>query len=390
MPKIFVSYRRRQSEAITGRILDRLRPHFGATSIFVDIDNILPGVDFRDRLIQVLNEADVMIVIVGPKWLGSTKQGSPSIHDPNDWVRIEVETALRRKVLVIPVLVDGTEMPHAGELPPELKDFAYRHAETVSGGRDFHAHVDHLIHAIDESVATKSGIAIRLKRIPVFLRRRVTRHALAGAALFSIALLSYRPILEIVRSSTYDGNPSLPSPSTLSSPRTSPPTIPPQANPDPVGPGQATESSRRSACLTSGPRTQTGTSVGGPFIPITIKPNLSDARTVRSVAVSPTGAQIATGSDDGIIRIWDTTSSKILHILKGHTAPIYALDYWPDGTRLMSASLDGTIRVWSSTETVPFRTFDTRALPNSGGVPVRQFSGALYPKSPLKYLASGG
>ena len=96
MPKIFVSYRRKSSEAITGRILDRLVAHYGKESIFIDIDNIPAGMDFRQRINQVLNEADIMIAVVGPKWAGSGKLGRIGIHRENDWVRLEVEVFLLR------------------------------------------------------------------------------------------------------------------------------------------------------------------------------------------------------------------------------------------------------------------------------------------------------
>jgi hypothetical protein len=73
MPKIFISYRRKSSEAITGRIRDRLVTHYGERSIFIDIDDIPAGVDFRQRINQVLNEADIMIAVVGQRWIGSGK-----------------------------------------------------------------------------------------------------------------------------------------------------------------------------------------------------------------------------------------------------------------------------------------------------------------------------
>jgi TIR domain len=124
MPKIFISYRRKSSEDITARIRDRLIAHYGEASIFVDSDNIPPGVDFRQHIEQVLNESDIMIVVVGPKWLGSDKPGRTWINRENDWVRLEVETALRRNGLVIPVLMQGAQMPLASDLPDSMKDFA--------------------------------------------------------------------------------------------------------------------------------------------------------------------------------------------------------------------------------------------------------------------------
>src|SRR5882757_3414143 len=135
MPKITVSYRRDDSEAITGRIFDRLVAHYGKASVFRDIDNIPPGVDFREHIDQALQETDVLIVVIGRRWVGSAKQ--TRIRDEADPVRIEVETALQRGVAVIPVLVGDTRMPTSVQLPDSLKDLAFRNAVRVDSGQDF-------------------------------------------------------------------------------------------------------------------------------------------------------------------------------------------------------------------------------------------------------------
>jgi hypothetical protein len=140
------------SEGVTGRIVDRLVSRYGKESIFIDIDNIPLGVDFRQRINEVLEQCDVMLAVIGPKWVGSIKRGGINIHRENDWVRLEVEGALKRSSLLIPVLVDNARMPKASELPDGLKDFAYRNGHSVSGGRDFHTHIDQLIRSIDRSL----------------------------------------------------------------------------------------------------------------------------------------------------------------------------------------------------------------------------------------------
>src|SRR4051794_11126990 len=136
MPRITVSYRRDDSEAITGRLFDRLVAHYGKESVFRDIDNIPLGVDFRKHIDGALQETDILIVVIGRRWVGSLrhgvgKQGSGRIHDEADPVRIEVETALRLGIAVIPVLVGDTRMPLASQLPPSLSDFSYRNAVRV-------------------------------------------------------------------------------------------------------------------------------------------------------------------------------------------------------------------------------------------------------------------
>jgi hypothetical protein len=152
MAKITVSYRREDSEAITGRIFDRLVARYGKSSVFRDIDNIPPGVDFRTHIDDALQTTDVVLVVIGRRWLGSAKPGNRRIHDAEDPVRIEVETALRRGISVIPVLVGDTKMPTAAQLPKTLKDFVFRNAVRVDSGQDFEHHTERLLRAMDRTL----------------------------------------------------------------------------------------------------------------------------------------------------------------------------------------------------------------------------------------------
>jgi WD40 repeat protein len=149
MPKITISYRRADSEAMTGRICDRLITHYGKQAIFRDIDDIPAGIDFRHHINEILLKTNVLLAIVGPEWLGPSRGGLDRISEESDPVRVEVETALRRRVPIIPVLIGETRMPSSEQLPPSLKDFAYRNAVKVDTGRDFDHHIHRLIKSID-------------------------------------------------------------------------------------------------------------------------------------------------------------------------------------------------------------------------------------------------
>jgi hypothetical protein len=149
MPKIALSYRRSDSAGIAGRIFDRLTAHFGADSVFMDIDNIPYGIDFREHIRHVLAEVDTVIVVIGRNWRGLRDDGSFRIADESDPVRIEVEASLKRGILVVPVLVEGAGMPSRNELPPTLHDLTYRNAAEIDSGRDFHPHVDRLMRSLD-------------------------------------------------------------------------------------------------------------------------------------------------------------------------------------------------------------------------------------------------
>lgn len=158
MPKIVVSYRRQDSEAITGRIRDRLANHYGDQSVFMDIDSIPFGADFRERVSEALQETDILIAVIGPKWTGVQKGGRSRIREENDPVKIEVEHALDRGIPLIPVLVNKASMPQPADLPDGLKELSYRNAATVDSGRDFHQHMDRLIRSMDQILERRSKL----------------------------------------------------------------------------------------------------------------------------------------------------------------------------------------------------------------------------------------
>src|SRR4051812_43543626 len=112
MPRFFISYRRDDSLDIAGRIYDRLAAHFGHDEVFIDVDTIPFGVDFRSFLTDWIAQCEVVIVVIGRTWLdcrfeGGPKAGQRRLEDPADFVRIEVAAALARGIPVIPVLVGG-------------------------------------------------------------------------------------------------------------------------------------------------------------------------------------------------------------------------------------------------------------------------------------------
>ncbi len=144
---------------ISGRIFDRLVARYGRETIFRDIDDIPFGVDFRTHVDQVLGSTDVVIAIVGPTWAGPSASQS-RLSNEADPVRVEIETALRKKVPLIPVLVLGAVMPTVTQLPESLKDFAYRNAVQLDAGQDFDVHMARLIRALDGVL----GLAVEAAR----------------------------------------------------------------------------------------------------------------------------------------------------------------------------------------------------------------------------------
>lgn len=155
MPKIILSYRRSDTDGIAGRIRDNLAVYYGNESVFIDVDNIPFGIDFREHIRKTFGDHDLMIAIIGQKWLGARKGGRTRIQDETDPVRVEVEMALQRGMPIIPVLVNGARMPKPEELPQSLNDFSFRNAAEVESGRDFRQHMDRLIRSIDRTLNLK-------------------------------------------------------------------------------------------------------------------------------------------------------------------------------------------------------------------------------------------
>src|ERR1700681_4273845 len=157
MPRITISYRGDDSDVITGRIFDRLSAHYGRETVFRDIDSIPLGVDFRKHVNNVIDGTDIMVAVVGPKWLGP-RAGQSRLDNAADPVRVEVDAALRKGVPLIPVLVLRAQMPRADQLPPSLEDFAYRNAARIDAGQDFDTHMGRLIRAIDNVLQEKTKL----------------------------------------------------------------------------------------------------------------------------------------------------------------------------------------------------------------------------------------
>jgi hypothetical protein len=146
--KIFISYRRDDCQWSAGRLRDRLVLDFDPGQIFMDVDNIPPGVDFVREIERQVASCDVLLALIGRSWISSTDdQGNRRLDSPGDFVRIEIGTALRRNIRVVPVLIDGTLMPRSNQLPDRMKALVRRQALDLSH-KSFKADSDRLIRAL--------------------------------------------------------------------------------------------------------------------------------------------------------------------------------------------------------------------------------------------------
>jgi tetratricopeptide (TPR) repeat protein len=167
--RVFVSYRRADSKHAAGRLGERLDERF---TLFMDVDRIRPGADFTTVVRDAVNQADVLLAVIGSQWLTlAADNGGHRIDQPDDWVAEEIGTALRRGIPVIPVLVDGARMPDREELPPALADLANRQAMRIAH-ESFAADSTRLIETIEEIATAAEPAHVNLWEDPDYPRAR--------------------------------------------------------------------------------------------------------------------------------------------------------------------------------------------------------------------------
>lgn len=163
MARIFLSYRRSDGVVSGARslIYQKLQKHYGAKSVFMDVERMEVARDFRECLQQELSHTEVMLVLIGPEWAGIMQQRG---GDENDFVRIEIETALRLEKPVMPLLVGGAQMPDASLLPDSIKAFTFVHGVELDTGRFFNEGMSRLCADLDEHIFKGRALRKKLNR----------------------------------------------------------------------------------------------------------------------------------------------------------------------------------------------------------------------------------
>jgi hypothetical protein len=144
---VFISYRRQDCQPQANGLCDGLRHRLEGARIFMDLDSIRPGADWRRDIERAIAACNVVLVLIGNDWLGAGTTGSLRIDDPNDIVRIEIAAALERGVAIIPILVEGTPMPAGDGLPPDIAGLTRFNAIELSDRR-WRADIDRVTEAI--------------------------------------------------------------------------------------------------------------------------------------------------------------------------------------------------------------------------------------------------
>jgi uracil-DNA glycosylase len=159
MGRIFINYRRQDSEGYVGRLYDHLTQHFAREDVFMDVDNIKPGVDFVKALEEAVAACDVFLAIIGPQWLHAANDaGERRLDEWNDFVRIELISAIKMNKAIIPVLVGRAQMPSLRDLPEEISALARRNAFELSHQR-FAVDVAKLAEIINAAAPPKESLA---------------------------------------------------------------------------------------------------------------------------------------------------------------------------------------------------------------------------------------
>jgi hypothetical protein len=144
--QIVINYRREDSQDVTDRLFDRLAGHFGSDVVFRDVNSIPSGRHFPRELAQVMNRCNILLVVMGARWATVVdNSGKRRLDDPSDWVRKEIETAIKRRIAIVPILVQGARLPSKRGLPANLRGLTDRQAITVGSDPHFDADVDRLL-----------------------------------------------------------------------------------------------------------------------------------------------------------------------------------------------------------------------------------------------------
>ncbi|HEY5840564.1 MAG TPA: TIR domain-containing protein [Mycobacterium sp.] len=158
MGRVFISYRRQDSAYPAGWLYDRLSEQLGSAQIFKDVDNLEPGDDFVDKITLAVSSCDVLLALIGTEWdVITDASGRRRLEDPDDFVRLEIEVALSRKIRVVPLLVEGASMPRPEHLPATLLPLLRRHAFELTPGH-FNRDADELVTLLRKVLAEATAV----------------------------------------------------------------------------------------------------------------------------------------------------------------------------------------------------------------------------------------
>ena len=186
MGRIFISYRRKEAADFTGRLFDRLAGYFGNQNVYMDVDDLISGKDYRAQIGAIIEDCDVLLAIIGKQWLTLVDDsGRRRLENADDQLRIELETAFQQKKKVIPILIHDATQPACDGLPESLLPLAALRSVAIRSGPQFDADVKNLVDHLEQAC----GIRNPDRRFPLELVLIPLGVLLVGIAFMSFSLL---------------------------------------------------------------------------------------------------------------------------------------------------------------------------------------------------------
>ncbi len=170
---IFISYRRDDVPEFTSKIYEALTKRFGQGAVFKDVDSIPLGVDYKERIRSVLDATRIAVVVIGEKWLRiKGESGQQRLYEPDDYVRMEVEYFLNRRIPVIPVYTGNAKFPREKELPPTIVMLAMRQGTAIRYEPNFDLDMRKLVRSLELQLGPGSRNLSRQKTKGAAYRQR--------------------------------------------------------------------------------------------------------------------------------------------------------------------------------------------------------------------------
>ncbi len=184
-PKVFICYRREDSQDVAGRIYDRLVSDLTRANVFKDTDSIQLGKDWRRAVRKSVQQCNVVLAIIGPNWLTAVDdKGKRRLDARDDAVRFELETALEKNIPVIPLLAGGAKMPQDSVLPSGIRPISRRQGLPIRSDPDFSRDMALLLNSIRNNGMAGSSDNAQLVQIKLSIPDGLTlpqEHELMGA-----------------------------------------------------------------------------------------------------------------------------------------------------------------------------------------------------------------
>ena len=343
MRTVFVSYRRGDSEGQARALKNDLVELIGKSSVFMDVDNIALGQDFRHVLQERLESCDVLLALIGPGWLDAKDgEGNRRLENATDLVRHEIAAALKRNIPVIPVLLQGVQVPPPERLPEDIRELAYRHAFGL-GHSTWESDVREMVRrlGLDKEAAVSTAGTSRVKTAWLMV---------AVAAIVIIAtVVSFRKAPDQGSDTRPIENGAAARPEGKATPEEAPPPRPesipaPARGPERTAAPPASVSSEppRGATVVSPLEKSSGGSPSG----VVSRAFPGESGAANSVSVSPGSRLLAAGYQSGVVKLWDPNNGKTVASLPGQVGSVSAVAFSPDNRLLAATSGDRTVRLW--------------------------------------------